>query len=59
MRDELGCYVHPSVVEELGINAEGEQGVGGFRLADGRRVTSDNIEYGKLIEKLMDADEVI
>ena len=59
MRDMLGRYVADDVYLELGNNAEGDDAHGGFRLADGSRVTSDAVQYGTVLERLVDADEVI
>ncbi len=59
MRDALGRYVADDVYLELGNHAEGEGARGGFRLADGKRVTSEAVQYGMVLERLVDADEVI
>lgn len=59
MRELMGVYVSDDVYMELGSNEEGDGSQGGFRLADGKRVTSEGIEYGKIVERILDADEVI
>ena len=59
MRETMGAYVSDDVYMELGNHEEGDGALGGFRLADGRRVTSDTVAYGKVVERIADADEVI
>lgn len=59
MRNALRDYVADDVYLELGNNAQGVDGLGGFRLADGKRITSDEVQYGTVLERLIDADEVI
>ncbi len=62
MRNLLGDYVADDVYLELGNNAyesAESDGLGGFRLADGKRVTNDSVQYGTILERLVDADEVI
>jgi hypothetical protein len=54
MIESYGRYVSPSIIGELGNNEQGDAAYGGFKLADGRRVVRDQIEYGKIVGKLLD-----
>lgn len=59
MLDEMEPYVFSENVTEPGNRAEGDASVGGFKLADGKRVVSDGVQYGKILERLLDSDSVI
>ena len=58
MRDTLGIYVDDEIFEQLGTCAEGDAAQGGFRLSNKQRVTSDNVQYGNILGRLLDAEEV-
>ncbi|MGI6221319.1 MAG: dihydropteroate synthase [Coriobacteriales bacterium] len=57
METSFGRYVHPDAIHALG-KPEGGDSDGGFRLADGARVTRDGIQYGRILETLLEASAV-
>lgn len=56
MEAGFGRYVHPDAIHALG-RRDGREG--GFRLADGAKVTRDQIQYGRILATLLDAKEVL